>query len=235
MNKNQIKAGLKKENLEFFRTYKFLGILITFLFFAITDIVTIKFTPDILKAAGVDPSMMGASFNPNFTAAMTSFIGDALMIGMLVAFIVLRNPGGKDVASQSCIIPISCGMKRSNFVISKFLYYPVAVMLISVLSYLFAAGLSLMIFDDPNLKIEIIIKSLISFAVFVFFGVVLMLSLGISTGKAGISAVVVLIIFNFAPSLLSLGKINKYNPFALYSFSATFENTDSTNFLFHLL
>ena len=133
----------------------------------------------------------------------------------------MMGTAGGEQKKRSIILPKCSGLKTTDYVTAKFIVYPVftfiSTAVISILSYF----LCKLLFGE-SLEISVVVRYVVSASLYMVFLVALMLFVGISTGKAGISAALIYIGTAIIPTILSLFKINKYNPFALQHYFTGF-------------
>ncbi len=213
----QLRYGIKKEWLEFFGTKRWLAIVLPALFFVIADPLMAYFMPQLMEAMGMQE--LAAQFPPVQAVALQTFVSDFLQMGVLALTLAMMRTAGGDQKNRSCVIPICSGFSRSTYILAKFILYPAMAFAVSVVSYLAVYGYTLFLYDE-RLAFTDALLPLLAFGVFFAFAAVLMLALGCMTGKGGISAVIVFIGITFVGTILSLLKLNRYNPLALMGFSA---------------
>ncbi|MCL2014065.1 MAG: hypothetical protein FWG69_03660 [Oscillospiraceae bacterium] len=207
----QIFAGIKKENLELFKTYRIIAFVGGFMFTAILNPFLFWMLPQIGAALGVTEI---ALFNTNQYTAIAGFISDSLQTGILVMAISMTRAAGGDQKNKTCVIPLVLGFSRKNYVLAKFAVYPLYAFLTAMFSFVTAYGISYFLFRDKVSFLNFF-PNVISLCVLVAFAVILTLSLGCMTGKGGLSAITVIMLFTFIEPLLSGLQINRYNPLAL--------------------
>ena len=219
----QFNASFKKEWLEVTRTFRILAFILVFMAFALIDPAMMMVIPklmEVLQTAGAGD--LASIFKSDQMVALQSFVGDALQVGILVLLLGMMRAAGGDQKKRTCIIPICSGMRRDTYVLAKFALYPILAAVCSFAAYLLAYGWSCILFK-PMLSIGEILLPACAMAIFVFFNACLMLFIGISTGKAGISVVIVFAMNMLAQLLLTPLKLNHYNPYALMSLAADFQ------------
>lgn len=110
---------IKKETIESLRTYKLIILFIVFLFFGMLSPVTAKYTPDILKASGLNPEAMGIS-SPTMIDSWMQFFKNIGQIGLIVLVIIFCGIMANEFSKGTLINLLTKGLKRSTVIISKF-------------------------------------------------------------------------------------------------------------------
>ena len=239
----QTKAGIKKEIIYFSKTFRMFGVLIAMIALAALSPLMLKVSEIIFDSLpDIESSMQAAGGEDGNIAEFDLYEEDALaemqdMITMdfayisaisgitgnaiLVLLLCMMGTAGGEQKKKSVIIPKCSGLKVTDYVTAKFIVYPVFTFLstaiISVLSYFLCKLLF-----GASLEISVVIRYVLSASLYMVFLVSLMLFTGISTGKAGISATLIYVGTVIIPTILSLFKINKYNPFALQHYFTGF-------------
>lgn len=247
----QTKAGIKKEMIFFAKTFRMYGVLIAMIVLALLSPAMLKISDIILESIpeiDVETTMqinvdsdedvsIEEIGNPNYNAdydalvemqgmfeldfAYISAIAGITGNAILVLLLCMMGTAGGEQKKRSIIIPKCSGLKATDYVTAKFIVYPVFTFVstaaISVLAYFFCK----LIFDG-SLEATVLVRYILSASLYMVFIVSLMLFMGISTGKAGLSVTLIYIGTAIIPSILSLFKVNKYNPFALQHYFTGF-------------
>ena len=240
----QTKAGIKKEIIYFSKTFRMFGVLIAMIALAALSPLMLKVSEIIFDSLpDIESSMQAAAGGEDgniaefdlyeedalaemqdmitmdfaYISAISGITGNAI----LVLLLCMMGTAGGEQKKKSVIIPKCSGLKVTDYVTAKFIVYPVFTFLstaiISVLSYFLCKLLF-----GASLEISVVIRYVLSASLYMVFLVSLMLFTGISTGKAGISATLIYVGTVIIPTILSLFKINKYNPFALQHYFTGF-------------
>lgn len=239
----QTKAGIKKEIIFFAKTFRMYGVLIAMVALAALSPLMLKSSELILgslsdmnssmqvtgqEGAGIEEfniaeddslaemqNMISMDFA--YISAISGITGNAI----LVLLLCMMGTAGGEQKKRSVIIPKCSGLRVTDYVTAKFIVYPVftfvSTAVISVLSYFLCKLLF-----GASLEMAVIIRYVLSASLYMVFLVSLMLFVGISTGKAGMSAALIYVGATIIPTILSLFKINKYNPFALQHYFTGF-------------
>ncbi|NMA79349.1 MAG: hypothetical protein GX967_01730 [Clostridiales bacterium] len=241
----QIKAGVKKEIIFFAKTFRMYGVLIAMIALAALSPLMLKASEVIFKnlpeieteinmLAGTEENITitESEFGDNdailemqemismdfaYISAISGITGNAILVLLLC---MLGTAGGEQ-KKRSIIIPNCSGLKPVNYITSKYIVYPifafVSTIVVSILSYFLCKALF-----GASLDMAVILRYILSASLYMVFLVSLMLFMGITTGKAGLSATIIYVGATIIPSILSLFKINKYNPFALQHYFTGF-------------
>ncbi|NMB30425.1 MAG: hypothetical protein GX988_03150 [Clostridiales bacterium] len=235
----QTKAGIKKEIIYFAKTFRMYGVLIAMIALAMLSPLMLKASELILDNLPDEESIMQSDVGEGdisiyeddslaevqgmitmdfaYISAISGITGNAI----LVLLLCMMGTAGGEQKKRSIILPKCSGLKTTDYVTAKFIVYPVftfiSTAVISILSYF----LCKLLFGE-SLEISVVVRYVVSASLYMVFLVALMLFVGISTGKAGISAALIYIGTAIIPTILSLFKINKYNPFALQHYFTGF-------------
>ncbi len=238
----QLKYSFKKEWSQFFRTFRLWGIILAIFSFAVSNPLMFKFTsvvmnelsdnmgqqtamisqtaqtssPDDLNGmlGGMDISDMVDMYNDTGMMFSTTLVSFAAY-GLLITMLILMSAAGGEQKKRAMIVPMCSGLEYKNYLIPKFVMYPLIVFAVTFLSSLTAAGLcSLMFTANPLSGVNIIVCSLIM-SVYMSFMVSVFLSLGLCTSRPGIMAPSVFVGQMFLESLLNGMGLTKYHPFAM--------------------
>jgi ABC-2 type transport system permease protein len=112
-------AFTKKEFTENLRTYKLMIMTVVFLIFGVMSPLFAKFTPEILKAAGVDASALGMG-TPTAMDSFAQFFKNVGQLGLVVLVIVFCGTMANELSKGTLINILTKGMKRSTVILSKF-------------------------------------------------------------------------------------------------------------------
>lgn len=287
----QLKYSFKKESMHFFRTFRFVAILLIVFGFAIGNPLMFKFcavvlgTMDMGTDSGADTSIVapapdnsqsvaessvpdstsstptdifgglfaavtsdGQSGNQQFIAdpedpmgalnemmgemgmddvmsvysdaglmfatTISTFAGGALLAVMLL----LMQTAGGELKKRAMIVPMSVGLEYKNYLLPKFVIYPLTNMAITFVATMVAGGLCNLMFPNNKVSMEIMQLSAWLLAIYVGFIVSVYLALGLCTSKPGIMAATVYVSQTLLQSILAGFGLNDYHPFALLTY-----------------
>lgn len=229
----QIKYGFKKEWLQFSRTFRFGGILITAFSFAIADPLMWAFLNLMVKAIDnmefPEVTAMLAMGNVSYDLDMVSgIIGDAGVIfsmtlvdlcasSLLVIMLILMSPAGGEQKKRATIIPSCCGLKYFNYLVPKFVLYPATVFVCTFLSALTAGGLCNALFSENHVGFGMMLLGSFLCAVYATFIITIYLSVGLCTSKPGVVTVLTYLGMSLVELILTSLDLTRFHPFALRS------------------
>ncbi|MCL1831581.1 MAG: hypothetical protein FWG45_01565 [Oscillospiraceae bacterium] len=155
---NQIVTGLKKELLYFWRSYRFLGLLLAFLGSALVGPLTSKMMLAMQPLYDELSGMEGMESMSGMSDMLTMFEGESgLMMSyisslalfsspfmpplmfVLIALIIGGACGGEQ-KKRSIIVPQTAGLTPAGYVLPKFMIFPPMFFVLTVLSALIANG-----------------------------------------------------------------------------------------------
>lgn len=137
-------------------------------------------------------------------------------IGAIVVLFVFKGAAGGEQKLRSVVIPQCSGLSAVNYVLPKYLIYPVVVFAVSVLSVYAGSGTALLFFAG-QLDWGHVTTAAMCTGVFLAFSTCVQLCVGLSTGKSGLAIIICIAMQTFLPSILSTFRVDRFNPFALYS------------------
>lgn len=240
----QLKYSFKKESAQFFRTFKFWGIVLAVLGFALANPIMYKISgmlfselnkaadkpqtaavqmsfsddtevlPDegLLGGVGIgDMAAMYSSANSTFAMSLMSFVSYSLLVVMLV----MMSAAGGEQKKRAMIVPICSGLKNKNYLIPKFVIYPLSVFALTFLGSLMAGGLCNAMFEYGKVSMGMIALGGLLISVYLSFIVMVYLSLGLCTSRPGLMVGAVFLGQLFLQSMLEGMGLRDYQPFSL--------------------
>lgn len=229
---SQIKYGFKKEWCQYTRTFRLGGVILGIFSFALADPLMFKMLGVMMElmsqmaettsaSISIDASgygeMMGAATETMnnagyvFAATMNEFCATSVLIVMLI----LMSASGGEQKKRATIIPSCCGLKYMNYLIPKFILYPLSVFGITFVSTLCAGGLCNMMFDDNKVSVGIMFLGAFLTSVFVMFIITVYMAIGLCTSKPGLVTVLVYIGMSLVMVILGSLELDGFNPFTL--------------------
>lgn len=289
----QLKYSFKKESIHFFRTFRFIVIVLVTLSFAIGNPLMFKFCDVVLNSVDMgtgtgtgessvvsDVATPGEGESSQSTptdifggvfaavsadvtdtanttatagegdslyeedpmAALNSVMGgigmdDILSVysdaGMMFATTIATIPGsallvimllimpaaGGEQKKRAMIVPLSVGMSYKNYLIPKFVIYPLTTMALSFVSTLISGGLCNLMFANNKVSMEIMMLSAVMMAVYMGFIMCVYLAMGLCTSKPGIMTAVLFVSQSLLQSLLTGFGLTDYHPLALLNYT----------------
>lgn len=233
----QLKYSFNKEWIHFWRTGRFWGILGGIIAFAFTYPLLFKFTSIIMNEMQSPSALVqtatvgiqnetGGDANANIFGDMADTYSDGGMMfavsivglssySLLIVMLLLMSAAGGEQKKRAMIIPMCAGLKYENYLIPKFVIYPLVVMVETFFCCLLSGVLCRAIFTENIPTAENIILSSALMAVYMAFITAVYLSVGLCTSRPGIMTPVVFLGQSLLQSLLDGFGLTDYHPFAL--------------------
>lgn len=229
---SQIKYGFKKEWCQYTRTFRLGGVILGILSFALADPLMYKLLnimmglltqlPESTNAsisidAGGYGELMGTATEAMndagtvFSVTMSEFCATSVLIVMLI----LMSASGGEQKKRATIIPSCCGLKYMNYLIPKFILYPLSVFGVTFVSTLCAGGLCNMLFDDNKISVGIMFLGAFFTSVYVMFVITVYMAIGLCTSKPGLVTVLIYIGMSLVMIILGSLGLDGFNPFTL--------------------
>ena len=155
---------------------------------------------------------MFEGFSASYLVATS--IAEVTGLGLIILMFILMSAAGGEQKKRSVIIPQCAGLTPAGYIAPKFLIYPLSALLLSVLGVYLSAGVSSLLFGG-GLDMGKISLAALCLGVYMAFISVLQLTIGICTGKPGVSVIIVIIATSIIPMILSSFRVDRFNPFAL--------------------
>ncbi len=229
---NQIKYGFKKEWSQYTRTFRLGGVILGIFSFALADPLMYKLLNVMMGLLAQMPETSGASININmdgygetmdmvagmmndaglvFSMTMNEFCATSTLIVMLI----LMSASGGEQKKRATIIPSCCGLEYFNYLVPKFILYPLTVFGITFVSTLCAGGLCNLMFDDNKVSVGILFLGALLTSVFVMFIITVYMAIGLCTSRPGLVTVLVYIGMSLIMGILQSLDLVGFNPFTL--------------------
>jgi ABC-2 type transport system permease protein len=191
---------LKKEIKEQFKTYRFLVVMSVFLLFGISQPLTLKYLPEIIKMSG---QQMQINFpTPTALDALTGYAGDIGQIGVFVIVLVAMGAIANELQRGTALIVLSKPVSRTSFVVSKLLAMSITAICSLAAASLVCFGYTVWLIGGANVSAFIGLNLMI--ALFLIFSIAITLlfssmfrsslaaggvALGVIIGQAIISSI----------------------------------------------
>lgn len=227
----QIKYGFKKEWLQFTRTFRLGGILIAIFSFAFADPLMYMLLNVMMNyMSNIDYSQMTASLGMGTGAdtfeAVSGMINDSGLIfsmtmadlcatSLLIIMLILMSPAGGEQKKRATIIPSCCGLKYFNYLVPKFVIYPLTVFGGTFLAAMTAGGLCNMLFKENHIDLGMMLLAAFLCAVYAAFITSVYLSIGLCTSKPGVVTVLVYLGTSLVEIILTSLDLTKFHPLTL--------------------
>ena len=209
----QIKAGLVKEWLFFWRKFRFGGMVLIYLGCAFFYPLIFK----MMDSVTANIEEMGFDYEMGIEGLDMAFITSVSMIASAAVFvlILLIGTAGREQTKREIIIPQTAGLSVSGYVLPKFLLYPALVFVMSVISTFLADFACYKFFGDVR-TFGVVLTNATLIGLYAMFLVCMYLFFGISLARPGMA---VLYIFAadtvFSAMFAYVLKVDRYTPWNL--------------------
>ena len=233
----QIRYGFKKEWLQFSRTFRLGGILIAIFSFALADpLMYMALNVMMNYMSNIDYSQMTASLGMGTGAdafeMVSGMINDSGLIfsmtmtdlcamSLLIIMLILMSPTGGEQKKRATIIPSCCGLKYFNYLVPKFVIYPLTVCGGTFLATMTAGGLCNILFQENHVDFGMMLLAAFLCAVYAAFITTVYLSIGLCTSKPGVVTVLVYLGTSLVEIILTSLDLTKFHPFTLRALVTT--------------
>ena len=219
----QVKACFKKELMAFFRTKRFLAAACVIIGLSILSPLIIFGTSrlmdsmsDVYDELGMDVSVFSAELSDSAQLGVSSQIGDVSQSGLLVYLLLINSFAGGEQKKRSIIIPSCSGLGSFGYIFPKFIIYPTAVFVLSLMGLFAAVVVSGLVFEHNDIVLRTAVLGGALVGVYNMFYVCLHLTLGTSTGKAGLSSAVCIVASFLLPNFFVMADAAPaFNPFTM--------------------
>lgn len=249
-----IKTGIKKEFMLFSRGFRLIGVIITIIGISLMYPLMYKSMEMMAGQIADMGQQIGGEAQDQVTGAVDSINGmmssleamyggsmaavgfktgvsSITSTGFLIISLLLMATAGGEQKKRSVIIPNCAGLTPAGYVLPKFIVYPLVIGVLSFLGGMATGGISNLIYNN-ELNINDIIFSSLCAAIYMLFMTALYFLIGLSTGRPGISVIIVYGGSTIIPILLQSLDIDRYNPFTLQSLlMSSYKDADMNNFM----
>jgi hypothetical protein len=196
----QLRAGLAKEKSAFLGTKRFLALALVFLGIAIFYPLLVWGSGQLLMGIddlgveGMDAfGELGGIVTQHATTGAQSGTEGVTTVGLLVFLILINAFAGGEQKRKSIIIPQSAGLSNFNYILPKFIVFPLTAFAFTVISVFVASWFSVLLYSHNDLVLTNVLVSAVLAGVFNMLYVCLHLTLGTATGKAGMSSAICIV------------------------------------------
>jgi len=232
MSTEQLKAGVKKELMLIWRSFRLGGIILAFLGCAAYYPFSVKMSQELFENADPSGSVFGVSMeeiaesvSDPFFSTLSSFSG----IAIIIAMVLLSAAAGGEQKKRSIILPQTAGLTPAGYVFPKFLLYPPLIFVITMFSA-FAADAVCVLLTKEVREIGAVAAAGAMTGVYMMFFVCFYLFMGISTVQPGLSVIYVYAANElFAPLISVYFRVNKYTPWSLTGMAYTMQDGGGIN------
>lgn len=211
---NSLKACIKKEVFEGFKTHKFLIVAIGILLFAIADPAVLKLTPMILEnqLGSVGPELL-KQMDLSQKGGIIKYAADLFQLGTLVTAFTLAGLISSERSGKTLTIPTSMGCKVYAVVLSKVIVYGLYCMLMTIVGMLTAYYYGDLIFGHSK-EISLMYALKAGFFYGIFFVVLITILVFFSSmlKKGFLAGILTLMTVYLISALGPLFGVDKYLP-----------------------
>lgn len=249
-----IKAGIKKEFMLFSRGFRLIGVIITIIGISLMYPLMYKSMEMMAGQIADMGQQIGGEAQDQVTGAVDSINGmmssleamyggsmaavgfktgvsSITSTGFLIISLLLMATAGGEQKKRSVIIPNCAGLTPAGYVLPKFIVYPLVIGVLSFLGGIITGCISNLMYNN-ELSINDIMFSSLCAAIYMLFMTALYFLIGLSTGRPGISVIIVYGGSTIIPILLQSLDIDRYNPFTLQSLlMSSYNDADMNNFM----
>ncbi len=243
----QLRSCFKKEWAQFARTFRLFGVIIVILGFALSNPIMFKFVSVVMgELTEESPSMSTASLmnltdqapsegsdggllgGINMEQAMAMYSDAGMMFsvtlstfasyGLLVIMLILMSAAGGEQKKRAMIVPICSGLDYKNYLLPKFIIYPLFTFAMTFLGSLIAGGLCNSMFGNNKISASGMFLSALDISVYMLFIVSVFLSLGLCTSRPGVMVPCVFLGQTMIEGLFNSMGLVRFHPFALLTY-----------------
>lgn len=249
-----IKVGIKKEFMLFSRGFRLIGVIITIIGISLMYPLMYKSMEMMAGQIADMGQQIGGEAQDQVTGAVDSINGmmssleamyggsmaavgfktgvsSITSTGFLIISLLLMATAGGEQKKRSVIIPNCAGLTPAGYVLPKFIVYPLVIGVLSFLGGIITGCISNLMYNN-ELSINDIMFSSLCAAIYMLFMIALYFLIGLSTGRPGISVIIVYGGSTIIPILLQSLDIDRYNPFTLQSLlMSSYNDADMNNFI----
>lgn len=235
--KAQLKYSFKKEKALFVRRYHLLGMLLGIFGFAIMNPLLCKAMDSMMKianemefptqTAAVSMASGGVSGAAGLESMMSMFQSASFSLGytfsqiisysLLIIMLVTRSAAGGEQRKRTMIVPMCSGLQYKNYLIPKFVIYPLSTLVLTFLGGMMAGGFCNALFTVDRVSFDMIAFGSLIMAVYCAFIITIYLALGVCTSRPGLMTGAVYLGQMILPSFLDAMGLSDYQPFMLVS------------------
>lgn len=235
-----LNVGIKKEIMFFGRSFRFIGVLIASLVFAVISPLMMNLSYNMMSGligdadndtsiteeapemnvniSGVSMDMIGDMFTDNEMMAqlgVISSVGDLTQTLLLIFMLVTMYSAGGELKKRSMIIPQNAGLTPKLYILPKFIVFPLAAGLLAFMGIWVSFGITSLVFGGMSVPVGDMALVALMACVFNIFMISLYFTLGICTKKAGLSVVIMYGGNVILTTLFQALGANKFHPFTL--------------------
>ena len=219
----QLRAGVFKEIAAFFRTKKFIILACVFIGIACFYPLMIRglsmfmyAMSDVYEEVGIDITVMTAELTSYTSIGVTNAVSGLTSVGLMVFLLLINSFSGGEQKHRSIIIPQNSGLEVFNYLLPKFIIFPLAIYVFTLVGVIVSRGVSGLVFDYNDVTMQSVVVAAALAGLYNMFFVCLHLTLGTSTGKAGMSAAICIVASIILPEIFMVANtVPAYNPLTM--------------------
>lgn len=222
----QIKAGFKKEWLQFTRTFRLGGIILAIASFALAD--PLMYWAMNLMLEGISSMEASITVGAEEIGEMASILNDAGLIfsvtmtefcstSTLIFMLILMSPCGGEQKKRATIIPACTGLGTFEYLFPKYILYPAAIFVTSFFSCIIAGGLCNLIFQNGTIGTGMLLLAALLCSVYLTFIAVVYMSIGLCTSRPGVVTVFMYVGVSIIQIVLNQLGLTRFHPLTLRS------------------
>lgn len=254
----QLKYSFKKEWSHFVRTGRIFGLVAAIFSFALSGPIMFKLLAMMMEmvysadsgaafaavaAAGADGGFGNAFAGIGMDEIMAVY-SDAGMIfistvsgfsglSMLIVMLIMMAASGGEQKKRAMIVPMCSGLEYKNYLIPKFIIYPLCTGVVTLVSVPVAGVLCNAMFANNTVSTEVILLCSVMYTVYNIFLTCVFMAVGLCTSRPGMATVIVYLGQSFLQFIFQGIGLIDYNPFTLITLPSVMitENFELTNSL----
>lgn len=211
-------ALLKKELLDGLRNYRFLIIILAFLFFALMNPVMNKLLlPEILKSQlpNLTDELLYSLLTNTQVENIRAYFSDTMQLSTFIIALTLAGMVAQEISMKTFLLPVSSGIRFGEIVLSKYLVYVVVIFIGTIVpalvNYLYAGVL----YGFQLFSTAPVLRGAILQGFYMAFVLSVLMLFGTVTRRALSAGLLTLLLVYAMPYAGSLLKISRFLPSAL--------------------
>lgn len=221
----QIRAGIKKELLQFTRTFRLGGMLLGIMSFAVADPLMCWLMNKLLQGMDTDVTAMADysgldamySVFGSASSAFSSTMAEFCSTSMLIVMLLLMSPCGGEQKKRATIIPSCTGLGTLQYLVPKYIVYPAATFVVGFLTCLIAGGICNGLFEYDKIAFGSIVLAALLCAVYLAFFITVYMSIGLCSSRPGVTTVFMYTGVSLVQIFLESLGLTRYHPLTLRS------------------
>lgn len=243
----QLQNSFKKEWAHFTRTFRIWGVILIILGVAVSNPMMFKMVAVIMDEMTAEPSVSTASLinqapsdgsdggilgGINFEDAMAMYrdagimfsvtLSSVVSMGLLVTMLILMSAAGGEQKKRAMIVPMCSGLDYKNYLLPKFIIYPLFTLAVSFVSALITGGLCNAMFEENKISEAGLFLAALDMSVYMTFIICVFLSLGLCTSRPGVMVPCIFLGQSLLNTILAAMGLSRFHPLALLGYIDSF-------------